>query len=214
MSRDKKFARAAFTAVELLVVLAITALFSAFAITYSSIGRNEVSLTVEASKISQFILQAKELAITTYTSSGSLSCGYGVTIDMAATPQTYSIFSYDPQGNDVNGVPITTCQQVAASDIYTRTIPNIDANGNDEEQPYTPGTWKVPISNGVQIVPEPDSLITVLFYPPDPTVLLNKSGDGSNFDPAASTLAVHLRTVDMKNTAEITISPLGQVSIQ
>jgi prepilin-type N-terminal cleavage/methylation domain-containing protein len=91
--------RRAFTLIELMVVLGISAVLSALAITYSKIGQNEVALSVEESKVGQFILQAKQLAIATYTvppSTAAASCGFGVTFNLAATPQTYSVFVYDP----------------------------------------------------------------------------------------------------------------------
>src|SRR5665213_2287500 len=104
--------RKAFTLIELIIVVAISALLSTLAITYSSIGRNSVSLSVEASKISQFILQAKQLSIATYTSA-SASCGYGVAFNMAA--QTYSIFAYDPVG-------VASCRLLDQAKILTRGI--------------------------------------------------------------------------------------------
>lgn len=196
-----------FTLIELLIVIAISAIFSTLAIVYSSVGKNGVALTVEESEIAQAILQAKQLSITTYTDTTSgvtLSCGYGVVINSAA--RTYSIFAYDPQGLDANGDPIKKCQQVAPGDIYTRGI------ANDEEKPYTQGTWNVPIPLGVNVLSKSDSLVTVLFYPPDPTVFSSTQNDPTSFSNPATTLFVHLQTADQQNSADISISPLGQVS--
>jgi prepilin-type N-terminal cleavage/methylation domain-containing protein len=189
---DSKDHRSAFTLIELMIVIAISALLSALAITFSSVGRNEVALSVETSKISGFILQAKELSIATYSASSPI-CGYGFTLD--ANTQTYSIFAYSP-------VVVPPCP--ALGSITTIT--------SDQEKEYTPGTWQIHVSNGVVIQPaaeSPDSLVTVLFYPPDPAVLL--SNDGITFENPATTLNVYLKTVDGQNSATIGVNPEGQV---
>lgn len=185
--------RRAFTLIEMIVVLAISALLSGIAITYSSIGRNEVALSVEAAKISQFILQAKALSVATFTGVGGAasSCGYGMVLNAAAG--TYSIFAYAPTG-------ALKCPDVSA----------VDGIATSEEKEYTQGTWNVPLSPGVKLVDEADSLVTVLFYPPDPTVFI--SHDGAVFLVPAVTQSVHLSTVDNKNTATISVNPDGQVS--
>lgn len=182
--------RRAFTLVELLVVIAISAVFSTLAITYSNIGRNEVALTVEAAKISQLILQAKQLSIATYTTT-TASCGFGVELNTVS--QTYSIFAYSPAG-------APPCPPG-----YT-----ITGVSSTDEQEYTPGTWQIPVSKGVVIQSQSDSLQTVLFYPPEPTVFL--SSDGATFPSPAATLNVHLATVDGTNSITISINPEGQVS--
>ena len=189
--------RKAFTLVELLVVVAISALLSTLAITYSSVGRNAVSLSVESAKIAEFILQAKQLSISTYTGA-SLSCGYGVVFNIAA--QTYSIFAYAPSG-------VFSCRQLPASSIGSRGI------GSGEEQLYTPGTWRVHLSSGVVLrspSPQVNNLVTVLFYPPAPTVFL--SNDGMAFASTTATLTVNLVTADGKNSAVISVNPEGQVN--
>lgn len=179
--------RKAFTLIELLIVVAISAMLSALAITYSSVGRNAVSLSVEEAKLSQFILQAKALSIATYTS-GSVSCGYGVVIHAGVSPQNYSIFAYVP----------------GASCPYLGNITTIDPS---QEVLYTEGTWQVPVTNGVKIN-EPNDMV-VLFYPPDPTALL--SDDGATFQP--SSLTIPLVTVDGKNSATLSVNPEGQINL-
>lgn len=135
-------------------------------------------------------MQAKELSIATYTS-GSASCGYGVTINNAS--ETYSIFAYAPAG-------APPCPNVS-------TINGISAG---DEVEYTVGTWQVPLGSGVVFQAEQDSLQTVLFYPPEPTVFLSQ--DGSSFLQPATTLAIHLVTTDGKNNLTISVNPEGQVS--
>jgi type II secretory pathway pseudopilin PulG len=190
--RGKYFGKytAAFTVIELLVVVAISAMLSTLAILYSSIGRNQISLTVEESKIAQFILQAKALSIATYTNSSDV-CGYGVRIDVA--DQTYSIFAYSPVGSP-------PCPSVAG----------ITGISSSDEAPAAQGTWQVPVSSGVQLTSDIDSLAAVMFYPPDPDVFLSE--DNATFDAPAKTLHIYLRTVDGKNSATISVNPEGQVS--
>ncbi len=185
-----------FTIIELLVVLAISALFSTLAITYSSVGRNTVALTVEESKISQFILQAKQLSIATYASGGTKSCGYGVVFNLDPTPplpQTYSIFSYDPGPGD------PTCPSGSITGI-----------SSDEEKPYTDGTWQVPISSGVRLASSSDNLAAILFYPPVPTVFL--SSDGATFSTTVSSLNVYLESVDGENNKTMAVNSEGQIT--
>ena len=59
--------RKGFTLIEILIVLAITAVLSGLAIVYTHVGQNQISLSIEESKIAQLILEAKELSIATYS---------------------------------------------------------------------------------------------------------------------------------------------------
>jgi prepilin-type N-terminal cleavage/methylation domain-containing protein len=217
--RDRRGARRAFTIVELLVVIAIMALFSTLAITYSNVGRNEVALTVEESKISQFILQAKQLSLTTYSTGQSSSCGFGLMFDLATSSaqpyQTYSIFAYSP--NVTTG---PTCPSLASTTAHLEndgiaTSPPPPAH--DEEQKYTDGTWNVPVSHGVVVQsvtgsadPTQNSLMAILFYPPEPTVFL--SSDGTTFPANLSSLIVSLQTIDGKNSETLTVNSEGQIT--
>jgi prepilin-type N-terminal cleavage/methylation domain-containing protein len=192
-----KFSRA-FTLIELLVVVAISALFSTLAITYSHVGQNEVALAVEESKIAQFILQAKSLAIATYKNS-SLVCGYGFVVNAGSNPQTYSIFAYTPAlGQRFPAGPLP-CPAVIG-----KIFPG-------DESSSTPGTWQVAVSPGVKIeVGQPNTLNTVIFSPPDPTTYLSENNVNVIFPPR--TLNIYLQTTDGKNSATISVNPEGQVS--
>ena len=55
-----------FTLIEMLIVVAISAMLAAIAIGYSGVERDQTALSVEVTEISQFILQARSLAIATY----------------------------------------------------------------------------------------------------------------------------------------------------
>jgi prepilin-type N-terminal cleavage/methylation domain-containing protein len=192
------YSRQAFTLIEILVVVAISTLLSTLAIIYSSKTRNSIELTVEEAKISQFILQAKQLSIATYNTTGSTSCGYGVSFNFAAKPQTYSIFSYDPQGSP-------PCPAIA--DVTTNLAGGI---GQNEEQQYTENTWDIPVGQGVKLSNAAnDSLAGILFYPPDPVTFL--SHDGNIFSTTLGTQKIYLSTVDGGNSATLTVNAEGQV---
>jgi prepilin-type N-terminal cleavage/methylation domain-containing protein len=183
----------AFTLIELLVVLGISAVLSTVALSYSHVSQNTVAITIEEAKISQLILQAKELSIATYTGSGgpNASCGYGITFDGAA--QQYSLFAYAP-----------------ASSPPCPAVTTISGIALGEQRKYTDSTWHVPVSRGVVLQTQADSLVTALFYPPEPTVFL--SHDGATFPLPTASLNVHLMTADGGTTSLISINPEGQVN--
>jgi prepilin-type N-terminal cleavage/methylation domain-containing protein len=190
--------RNGFTLVEILVVLGISALLSGMAIAYSNVSRNATALTVEEAKISQFILRAKSLAIATYggtfTSGSPVFCGYGVTFNLGATPQTYSIFAYSPV------TAPTACP----------TGSSISSISSAQEIQYSSGSWHVPLTNGVRLLSQADSLVTILFYPPDPRIFL--SHDNASF--VSAPLKVHLQTTDGNNSANLSINAGGQILFQ
>lgn len=146
--------RKAFTLVEVLIVIVISALLSTIVIAYSSLSKNEVSVSIEEAKISQFLLQAKTLALATYAVSSS-TCGYGVSFDYSA--ETYSIFTYVP-------LNASSCPDVS----------NIKGILTSEMQKYTDSTWNVHLTKGVQFQENTDSASVVLFYPPDPATLISQ----------------------------------------
>jgi len=183
--------RSGFTLIELLVVLAISALFSTFAIISSSIGQNEVAMTVDSAKISQFIQEARALSLSTYTSNSS-SCGYGVSFNPGAS--TYSIFAYSPVANG------TPCPSI---DTITTTSVSV-------EQSYTSSTWNVPLSQGVVMNAGSNQLLTIMFYPPAPTAFISE--DGSNFLATPPVTNIYLATVDGRNSTTIAVYPDGQVN--
>ncbi len=183
--------QAGFTVPELLVVIALSAFLSAIAISYTNTGQRQVSLSIEAAKISQLMLQAKELSIATY-SKGSI-CAYGVSFDFLR--QQYSLFAYTPPG----APPCPPASSIAGF------------NASSAIQ-YSPESFAVPIARGVQIrstAPNNDVLAAVLFYPPTPTIFISR--DGATFMSPAQTSRVYLTTTDNSASTTISVNPAGQI---
>jgi prepilin-type N-terminal cleavage/methylation domain-containing protein len=194
-----------FTLIELLIVLAITAVLTTISIIYSHIGQNQISLSVESSKVGQLILEAKQLSIATYSTNGT-TCAYGVQFDYVA--QEYSLFAYNAK--PVGG----TCPSLVSS-----TDPNkIDT---DAIQMYQSGSWHVHVAPGVKLVnpttPASETITDVLFYPPDPFTLVNVNGSGEFIDsytsPQLPSTNVYLETVNGDTERVVTVSPEGQVNL-
>lgn len=204
--------KSGFTLIEVLIVVAITAVLSSLAIVYSHVGQDQVALSVEESKVAQFIEEAKELSVATY-STDIATCGYGVHFNYAA--QTYSLFEYD------SASPV----QSGGRDICPTIASTTDPVGGigQYEQPYTSGNNQVHVAAGVTMVDgglASDTIQDVLFYPPDPCTLIALSGQqtfledctaGAGAPPEES--YVYLTTVDKSQSRSISISPAGQVSL-
>jgi len=190
--------RRAFTLIETLIVIAISAMLAAIAVGYSSVSRNEVSLSVEAAEVSQMVLEAKSLAIATYGNAAG-ACGYGVSFDYSN--QTYSLFTYVPQG-------FPSCPSAAST---TEIAPG-------DMQEYTGGTSKVAIANGVVLSPgsSNDGVAVALFYPPAPQTFIARNGDfdsnSGEYTFTNENSNIYLETVDGSASTAISVSSAGQVS--
>jgi prepilin-type N-terminal cleavage/methylation domain-containing protein len=205
--------KSGFTLVEILIVVAITALLSGIAIVYSHVGQNQIALSVEESKIAQLILESKELSVATY-STDVATCGYGIHFDYASS--TYSLFEYD-SASPAPGGGREVCPTIAST-----TDP---ANGSGIEQyeyKYVSGSYGVHMAPGVTIVnagAASDTIQDVLFYPPDPCTLISLDGatflesctSAGNAPPSES--YVYLQTSDGSEARAISVSPAGQVSL-
>src|SRR6185369_7008424 len=168
-----------FTLLEMLVVLAISAILAGIALTYNKASRQEIALSVEAAKISQLILRAESLSIATYgVNTATPVCGYGMYVNIAA--QTYGIFEYRPAaavGSSCRAVPVP----INTIDLTT------------EIQKYTEGTWNIHVAPEVKLNAAADNAVVVLFFPPTPTTYISR--DGTNFMPSAGTSKIYLTTL-------------------
>jgi len=205
-----------FTLIEILIVLAITALLSSLAIVYTHVGQNQISLSIEESKVAQLILEAKELSVATY-SSNSATCAYGVAFDYAgsAASSTYSLFAYNAA---------TTSLLYGGRQICPSLASTSEAIATSAIQHYQPGSWQVHTAQGVKLVnggAASGTIQYVLFYPPDPCTLI--STDGLTFQSICNTTFpyndppsaayVYLSTIDGSLSRTITVNPAGQVSL-
>ena len=200
---DKK----GFTLIEALIVIGITAMLSSFAIVYTHIGQNQITLSIEESKIAQLILEARELSIATY-SANNITCAYGVHFDFASS--TYSLFSYNVAATSSAYPTRPVCPSIASTTAPGAAIP---INNNDE---YASGSWKVHVAPGVALDDNgfaSDTIQEVLFYPPDPATFVILSGATTTFQVPASEAYVYLSTSDGSAFRTISVNSVGQVSL-
>jgi prepilin-type N-terminal cleavage/methylation domain-containing protein len=196
--------RRGFTLIELLIVVTISAFLSGLVILYSSVGRNEVSLSVQSTTVAQLLSRARSLAISAYANpTGVHGCAYGIVFDGSAN--TYSLVMYSvPAGS--------------ASCPNAHTVLTDGVSAGDLVQ-YTIDTWQIPLGAGVKFNPvhATDPLSLVLFYPPDPTVLLSvtpcASGDtGCHYSFGNRSGNVYLETGDAAASSIVTVDAGGQIS--
>lgn len=195
-----------------MVVIIIAALLSTLAIVYGGEGRSQVALSIEAAKVSELILQAKQLAIATYSVSsveGTPACGYGVYFNIPSS--TYSLFVYSPQSAHYLSPP--TCPSLASTtaSTFNHSLPYGDM------AEYSQQSWQVHVSQGLVMqnrtstglgVP---SAVAVIFFPPNPTTLITNVNSNGKFS-TTSTAYVDIATEDHSASKNIMITPAGQVS--
>jgi prepilin-type N-terminal cleavage/methylation domain-containing protein len=179
-----------FTLIEVLIVIAISAMLAAIAVGYSGTEQDQTALSVEETEVAQFILQARSLAIATYGNAAGSACGYGVSFN--ASKETYSIFAYVPSGQG-------TCPPVSSITSASQI--------QDYEARYTDETWQVHPQSGVTFsMASSSALSMVLFYPPDPDTFLF-DGSGNQISQAT----INLVAAD-GSTRTISVNSAGQVS--
>ena len=87
-------ARSAFSLIEVLVVISITALLTSMAVAYSRTSGRQVSLFTEQARVAGVLNRAKSLALNRYSTVGaSPVCGVGVLFDRSASPHRLVIFA-------------------------------------------------------------------------------------------------------------------------
>lgn len=187
----------AFTLVEILVVLAITALLSGIIITYTGTGRAQVALYVEEAKLSQVILRAKSLTISTYNNSNPalIPCGYGVHIDYSAG--TYSLFAYP--------------RPTPAPAPCPASITSINPSDPDQYQQVGDA---FPLAKELKFETTPflDYIDTIFFRPPDPKTFLWINGvDAPPILTGFGTVYLSTNNNSLQSTIEVTLA--GQVNV-
>ena len=172
-----------FTLIEILIVVAITSLLSAYLILYNGTNRQQVNLSVEQAKLSQVIFRAKSLAVATATG-GGLVCGYGVYLDYAKS--SYAIFRYtQPSCNSISAIDPADSAHYTQVDSATLASPLILAKiGNT-------------------------NLGIVFFKPPNPNTIL---WDTDGVIASSGTLTAHLQGSDSSLIATVNVSTAGEIS--
>lgn len=195
MIRRKKGGHSGFTLIEMLIVIAISGMIASLAISYSGTERNQTALSVEKTKLAQFILQARALTLATHTNQEGYVCGYGVKFDTAAN--TYSLFAYIPQIGPA-ACPFDT-------DITYAALTAETASGMSVEVEDTAATWQVQPGNNIILADAPP---IIFFYPPEPeTFIFNSPGDSGSAQGS-----IVLESSDQKNSTTIAVNSSGQVN--
>ncbi|MEK7181238.1 MAG: prepilin-type N-terminal cleavage/methylation domain-containing protein [Patescibacteria group bacterium] len=186
-----------FTFVEIIVVVAITALLASIAIIYSQASRQQIMLNVEKAKIAQTILRVKSLTLAGFVkpASNPPPCSYGFYINYGAG--TYSIFEYSP---------VAGCDS-----ILTSSFINTDA-------PIPPSTLGFKVIEVEKLSPEikfttplpANHLGYIVFIPPDPKVKIFEENKSVFFQP----MTIYLSTLDGSLSTTIDLSDqTGQLSL-
>ena len=177
--------RAGFTAIELLVVLAVSVVLTTLLITTNRGSEGIVVLRGEQAKLLGAIASAKSLAIQTFVAdpNASRACGYGVYFP-GASVLTYTVFQDKPDP------PTGQCVALGA---YTG---NKQFDSGEEVQAYA-------LTSGV--VFDSISISSVLFIPPDPMTVLY---------PSASEATVVLKLTDGGASAGVTVTGAGQITAE
>jgi prepilin-type N-terminal cleavage/methylation domain-containing protein len=135
--------RRGYTIIELLVVVAITALLAGFVFSIGGNGRQQLTLMVERAKIAQVIFRARSLAISTYNQPVP-PCAYGVHFDYGHG--TYALNSY-------TGTPCSSISNVSGVSTPVETY-KLGAG-------VVYGTGSSPLSDILFFPPDPATLVFI-----------------------------------------------------
>jgi prepilin-type N-terminal cleavage/methylation domain-containing protein len=191
-SRNKK----GFTLVEILVVVTITALLSAYVVSYTRTGQRQITLYIEKQKIAGLILKAKSLAIESFTQVSQGNCGYGLAVNYGQ--RSYSIFYY--------------ATSTASSQPKYVQCPQLKISGSLVLQQVVTSSDVMQLNTDLafpsSIDSFPDALYYVLFVPPAPQTLI--AGKNGNILPDSGT--IYFNTSDGSASTTVTVNPAGQVN--
>ena len=191
-----------FTLIEILVVVAVSAIVMGSFIAYNSASRAQIALSVEQAKIAQVILRAKSLTISSYTQdlgSPPFRCGYGFSVDYPG--RSYSLNRYE--------VSISThCDKIYAGEAGFENISEVvqlEKYSLDSNLEFS----SVVCKKGLPCPPPKisDELQDVLFIAPEPKTFLKVGGvlSGGTAKIYLETKATPLRG------ATVSVNYVGQV---
>ncbi len=178
--------RRGFTMIEMLIVVAVTAMLSSFLLLYNSTSRQQVALFVERAKMSQVMQKAKSFSIASYATTDE-ACGYGVEVNYDT--RSYFIFKYAKP-------PASSCEEITIIGT-SENDPNI--------QPLTSYTYE--LNNALVFDRPADAIESVLFIPPDPRVLVRTG------DIILRSGGIYMATRDHSAKASVLVGVAGQISI-
>ena len=192
--RDILSSRRGFTLVEILVIIAVTALLSAYIVSYQRTGQRQILLYVETQKMAGLILKAKSLAIESFADTSQGNCGYGLAVNYGSG--SYGLFYY------TTSTPDTKSKYVQCSAIKkTGVLASGRITALLAATPLNPEiVFRTPVPT--------DAIYYVLFVPPDPETLI--ADNNGNISPSSG--AVYLETKDGLAKSTITVNPAGQVN--
>lgn len=180
-----------FTIVEIIVVVAITALLTGFLVSYSRRNEVQILLGVEKAKIAQTILYVKSLALAGFTKppSSPPPCSYGLYFDYV--DETYSYFEYTPP-------PPATCE-----DIYSVSPITSDPN-------YFHVSSTTSLESKLDFGAGGQRLGFLVFVPPDPSVIMFDENRNVFLD---GPMNIYLKTKDGQNSTTLKVNNLtGQLT--
>lgn len=180
-----------FTLIEILVVVAVSAVVLGSFIAYNSASRAQLALSVEQAKIAQLILKAKSLTISSYSSSESGRCGYGFSVDYSAG--SYSLNRYDVLDNaDCDAIYAGQAADLQNTDVTVLERYSLDPNLR----------FRVLLAN----------LEDVLFIAPEPKTFLEVGGRLFRDRLVRGTVRINLETKARPiRRASVTVNSFGQV---
>jgi len=153
-----------FTLIEMLIVVAITAMLSSLLIIYSRTGEYQIVLFREQSKLASAIFRAKTLSVATF-GGVEAPCGYGVHLDQSGSYFIYRIF---PQGGE-------DCSTVAKKYVDGQS----EKFESDFSLPSTIGFVNFDVSDIFFMPPNPDTYIFSNASAADAKIILSITETGS-----------------------------------
>ena len=186
-STKKKSKREGFTLIELVVVMAITAVLISMVLGYSKESTRQLVLTSTQAKMLSLINRAKFLSIETFFGGGRSGdqriCSYGVRVDRS----NQEIFIF---------------QDLSSS----AECPGNSNNVYDKGEELSGELNRVNLKDTVITFTENTTLTEAVFIPPDPKTKINNSG--------ATEARVEVKIREGKGQFTITVNNAGQIKTE